>query len=237
MGRPFKLGVALTIGALMLAGGTYAFASSSARTIVVCVSHTSGTLYKARTCARHDRKLSWNKQGTRGSVGPRGAQGLQGPRGPQGLQGARGLSGNPGAPGAPAVIASTRLNIDTAEATTTSTSFVQVENLGHFTKHQSKSVLQVTYDTQMSAPSGDYCFLQLRVDGLNDQGGSSATVGTGSEATEIDGLAPATVFAVFTGVPAGTHTLSVWERSASGGACTENTGGWPRSAFVEESSP
>ena len=89
----------------------------------------------------------------------------------------------------------------------------------------------------MSAPAGDYCFVQLRVDGLNDEGGSSATTGTGSEAGEINGIgAPATVFAVFTGVPAGTHTLSVWERSSSGGNCTENTGGWPRSAFVEEGS-
>ena len=63
----------------LAAGGGYAFASSvSSNTITVCVSHAGGTLYKAKKCAKHDKKLTWNKQG------PQGIQGLKGDTGPQG---------------------------------------------------------------------------------------------------------------------------------------------------------
>jgi len=217
---------ALVLGtiALVIGAAGAAYAAAAARTITVCIHHSGGGLYKAHKCSKHDKQLSWNKQGP---AGPRGSTG------PQGIQGRQGI---PGSAGAPAVIARTRLDVANAEATTSSTSFTQVETLGQFTKQQSNTVLQITYDTEIGAPSGDYCFVQLRVDGLNDEQGSSTTQGTGSEAGEIDGNTTATVFAVFTGVPAGTHTLSVWERSASGGTCSENTGGWPRSAFVEEGS-
>ena len=228
MGRGSKPAAALAAAALTLAGGAYALASSSSGGVItVCVGHRSGTLYVAGKCAKHDHKLSWNKQGLPGPQGSAGRQGSTGLQGPQGTTGAA---------GAPAVTARTRLDVAVSQAMTTSTTFAQIETLGQFTKQQSNTVLRITYDTQMSAPAGDYCFVQLRVDGLNDQGGSNATTGTGSEAVEINGITATTVFAVFTGVPAGVHTLSVWERSASGGTCTENTGGWPRSAFVEEGS-
>jgi len=168
----------------------------------------------------------------------KGRTGPQGPAGPQGPQGATGATGATGAAGAPALIARTRLNTNNAQASTTSMTFTKVETLGQFTKKQSNTVLRIIYNTEIGAPSGDYCFVQLRVDDLNDAGSSSTggNTATGSEAGEYDGNTAATVFAVFTGFPAGTHTLSVWERSASGGTCTENTGGWARSAFVEEGS-
>jgi len=59
------------IAALVLAGGgAYALASAtSSHTITVCVQHSGGALYKAKKCAKHDAKLTWNKQGRRGPAG------------------------------------------------------------------------------------------------------------------------------------------------------------------------
>ena len=78
-----KSAAALAAVALLLAGGgTYALASSAASTITVCVKHKGGALYKAKKCAKHDGKLSWNKQGPAGNSGSQGPKGNTGPQGP-----------------------------------------------------------------------------------------------------------------------------------------------------------
>jgi len=64
---------------LLVVGGGYAIASGGA-TITVCVSHTTGALYRAGRCRKHDRKLSWNQMGRR-VCGARRASGAQGYRG------------------------------------------------------------------------------------------------------------------------------------------------------------
>jgi hypothetical protein len=75
-----KCAAALGAAALLVAGGgAYALASASGGTITVCVSHTDGTLYKATKCRKHDKKLSWNKQGLPGQQGPKGDTGAAGP--------------------------------------------------------------------------------------------------------------------------------------------------------------
>ena len=91
-----SVGGALGVAALLIAlAGTYALASSGGSTITVCVSHKGGTFYRARKCAKHDGKLSWNKPGPQGTQGKPGRQGTQGPQ------------GNPGSPGATNVIVRT----------------------------------------------------------------------------------------------------------------------------------
>jgi hypothetical protein len=81
------LGVA---GLLIVGGGGYALAASAGGgTITVCVTRSDGTLYKARKCAKHDHKLSWNAQGRQG---PQGPQGSLGPQGIHGIQGPPGIS-------------------------------------------------------------------------------------------------------------------------------------------------
>jgi hypothetical protein len=81
MGRLSKPAVAALAAAILMAGGgAYALASSAANsTITVCVNHKNHTLYKAKRCAKGDKKLSWSKQGP---IGPRGPQGVQGQTGP-----------------------------------------------------------------------------------------------------------------------------------------------------------
>jgi hypothetical protein len=90
---------AVAVLALIVAAAGGAYAASSQQTITVCVSHKSGTLYQARRCARHDSKLSWNRQGVPGAQGPQGAQGAQGAQGPQGVPGSPGAPGTAGTPG------------------------------------------------------------------------------------------------------------------------------------------
>jgi hypothetical protein len=67
----------VTALAIAAAGGAYA-ASSGGGAITVCVSHKGGTLYKAKKCKRHDKKLSWNKQGPAGKNGTNGTNGANG---------------------------------------------------------------------------------------------------------------------------------------------------------------
>jgi hypothetical protein len=68
---------------LAVGGGAYA-ASTGGGAISVCVHHAGGGLYHARSCARHDWKLSWNARGQRGPTGRTGPIGPIGPLGPQG---------------------------------------------------------------------------------------------------------------------------------------------------------
>lgn len=82
---------ALSIIAVVAAGGGYALASGSG-TITVCVSHKGGALYKASKCKKHDNKLSWNQKGPQGPTGATGAQGIRGIQGIQGIQGPQGPS-------------------------------------------------------------------------------------------------------------------------------------------------
>jgi hypothetical protein len=95
MGRVSRSVVLLGVAVLALTGGgAYALASSlSGGSINVCVSHSDGELYKAKTCAKNDTKLSWGKQGPRGATGVAGATGTQGATGPKGPAGTDGTPG------------------------------------------------------------------------------------------------------------------------------------------------
>jgi hypothetical protein len=89
---------AIAVGVIAVAaaaGGAYA-ATSKTTTINVCVRHSGGALYKAKKCAKHDKKLTWNQQGRIGPQGPKGSTGATGPQGPTGLQGTPGAQGAAG---------------------------------------------------------------------------------------------------------------------------------------------
>jgi hypothetical protein len=81
---------------LLLAGGGYAIATSTG-TITVCVRHSDGTLYKARTCKKHDKPLTWNIQGVPGKNGTNGTNGTNGSNGTNGTSGTNGTNGVNGA--------------------------------------------------------------------------------------------------------------------------------------------
>jgi hypothetical protein len=72
------------------AGGGFALATGSSNVIRACVHRHGGDVYVAKKCAKHDRKISWNR------TGPTGPQGQTGPKGDKGDMGNTGSQG-PGA--------------------------------------------------------------------------------------------------------------------------------------------
>lgn len=66
MRRLSRSAAVVGVATLLITGGSaYALAaSSSAGKITVCIRHAGGALYKAKKCARHDKKLTWNVTAT-----------------------------------------------------------------------------------------------------------------------------------------------------------------------------
>jgi hypothetical protein len=82
---------ALAVIALVaIASGVAVAASHGDGSITACVHKTSGGLYRAKHCAKHDTKLRWS------TTGPRGATAPEGPAGAKGDTGAQGPQGDPG---------------------------------------------------------------------------------------------------------------------------------------------
>lgn len=91
-------GIALGLVALVIAASGAAYAAAKGGgTITVCVHHQGGALYQAKRCAKHDKKLSWNKQGVQGAQGLQGPQGQAGKDGTNGTNGINGTNGTDGA--------------------------------------------------------------------------------------------------------------------------------------------
>ena len=89
-GRTMAIGV-LAAGLIAVAAGI-AYGAGVSSQISVCVHRNGGALYKAKKCAKHDSKLTWN------TVGPSGTRGLTGAAGGPGTSGFAGET--PGANGA-----------------------------------------------------------------------------------------------------------------------------------------
>ena len=81
-----QLVVAVLAGGL-LAGGGYALAASSTKTIHGCetkIGTTKHVLVVAKRCSRRQTSVSWNQRGPVGATGRTGATGPTGPMGPAG---------------------------------------------------------------------------------------------------------------------------------------------------------
>jgi hypothetical protein len=182
MGRLPKSAAALGAATLLLAGGgAYALASSGGGTITVCVKHTGGTLYTATKCAKHDKKLSWNKQGPPGATGAIGPQGPKGDMGPPGATGGTGPKGDVGPQGPGGTI----LTYDaTASASPTTTTV--------------GTTLGDTWSAQCSIPAAGQARLTVFVQTSDgsfraDVGSESDDNGTGSSTAVSDNLPAGTI--------------------------------------------
>lgn len=212
MGRLSRSAVLLVVAALVLTGGgAYALASSlSSRTITVCVTHKGGALYRAKSCKRHDKKLSWNKQGPAGATGATGATGPAGPPGPAvgSISGAWSDS-SAGLSGCDAVVLhSATLTLSRASAIYASASAAYSENGTNLRTGVLRFALYDSTGTTIVAASGQ----------------GFATVDTADQRGEVSigqVLMPGDVFyssGVYT-APAGQYTLKLLG-SASDGSCT-----------------
>jgi hypothetical protein len=139
-----------------------------------------------------------------------------------------------------AEVATPRRRIDYSESSDTTqvtSTYVQLRNLGSFSKASPTSTVLLTWNTHVDAVGepGTFCDFQLRIDGRPDVeregGGGRAVVyvPSGSNA----GSSPVTVSTLFTRVGGGNHTASVWVRGTAR-ECLENYGNFPRTIIVEE---
>lgn len=162
---------------------------------------------------------------------PAGAQGPAGPKGDKGDPGAT------GAAGIPATIKRTVLvqAVFAGDAAPSGT-FTQLASVGTFTKQAAANVIKVTWNGHaraLNATSG-FCDFQIRIDGAapDDNAGRAVTGGTNTFGT------PVGVTALFSGLAAGSHTVTVFDRGsvAAGGSCDINPGQFPETFLIEEQS-
>jgi hypothetical protein len=175
------------------------------------VRHKGGSLYKAKRCARHDKRLSWNAQGPQGAPGAPGAAGAPGPRG---------LQGQPGPSRGNFTVCSTDTTHSQADGagngqqqTRDCTTTVTVPTAGKLLAVGSGEVV-----TQYNACSGGEVLqlAELEIDGSPLQGQSQFNVG-GPNASRS--------FALSAGanVAAGAHTVTFEMTGASSGVCSAGT--------------
>jgi hypothetical protein len=69
--------VAAALAGALLAGGGYALAASSTKTIHACANKTTHVLTLQKRCARNATSVTWNQRGPQGKTGPSGPAGQE----------------------------------------------------------------------------------------------------------------------------------------------------------------
>jgi Collagen triple helix repeat (20 copies) len=177
-------------------------------------------------------------QGAKGDPGPQGAKGDPGPQGPK---------GDPGPQGPPGSIASTLVVYSGATTDSTPSSTVKrLRTIGTFTKANAASKIELLWNshgtpTLPSTSTLGVCNFHLRVDDAQspatdvcgtNTGCLGAVVGGGTSASRLE--VPFSTADIFTGLAAGTHTLSLWGRGGGVSSCMENPGNFTRTVVVKE---
>jgi hypothetical protein len=209
--------VACLIGAGLVVGLGYASIPDSNGVIHACYDK-AGTLRvidsPAQSCSAKETPLDWSQTG---------------PQGP---------------PGEPATVKRTRLHyseIDTFQPTTaTAGSYFLLRTVGSFSKDEASTSIKLTWVGHVWQIGEGQCNFQLRIDGANDVGGTGPGVDTTSGGAAVingeSGFSPVGVTTFFEGLSAGTHTVSIWVRTAgvSTPECLSNPGNYGQDVFVEE---
>lgn len=161
--------------------------------------------------------------GTQGPEGPAGQPGPVGPAGPQGLQGQQGPQGQS------AFARVGRFGFSGRHETTASTGgFVKALDLGSFTKERTGSTERVDVHGVGLDANAFFCIWQVRVDDAAEGSGSGVTLlhGPTNAASAMSGI--------FTSLPAGVHTVSIWVDQRGEGSCVINPGNFNYEVIVQE---
>ena len=118
-----------------------------------------------------------------------------------------------------------------------STTFTSLRTLGTFSKGSATTKVQVVWNGHVTGnvagPTDGYCTFQVRVDG----NASTATSYPGATIGGAVGQTPyliASTTDIFTGLAAGTHTLTLWDRGIRMTSCTDNPGDFDHWVIVTE---
>ena len=110
--------------------------------------------------------------------------------------------------------------------------FEKLRDVGDFTKVSGDTGVKLTWQSHVDMSAGVSCTWQIRVNDLNGVGGSAFT---GTQAvTNSSNREALSVVDIFSGLAAGTHTVSIWVRGAGSPTCRDNGGNFERSVLVEE---
>jgi hypothetical protein len=194
--------------------------SSDEQTAVIqaCRNSTNGllrVLEPGGTCRQGEDGLEWNVAGPQGPPGPPGPAGAEGKPGPAPLVKLTRIVWNNG-----------------AVAVTGSATPQQVDTAGSFVKERDDTRLRLTWEGSvlLRAPNFQTCHFFVKVDSTPSQVIARTSIIT--EQTKVD---PVTLVDYFDGVPAGTHTVTIWVVSPIGNPlCGSNASGFPETVFLEE---
>ena len=105
--------------------------------------------------------------------------------------------------------------------------------VGTFNKVAADTAIELTWNSHLTMVGTVVCDFQVRIDNTA-AGGTGLITGPSGRAVLQTSAAPASVTQYFAGLPAGSHTVSIWVRGVSATSCTENDGNYTRTVFVKE---
>lgn len=118
------------------------------------------------------------------------------------------------------LVRTTVLDVDCGTGVDYTTSFKKVADIGTFSKQLAGSTIEVTFngrtyvDTMVPGATG--AIFELRIDNNPTTNGRAGSTLRNAEAGNRAGV-PTTISGIFTGLTAGTHTVSMWIRGMYGG--------------------
>lgn len=115
-----------------------------------------------------------------------------------------------------------------------STTFTKIGNIGQFTVQDSASLVEVTHQGRLfiqNIVSATGVYFELRVDDQSPLPDSGLAM---IRSTEAGSYVPSTFSGYWQGLTAGTHTVSLWVRTANSGStgATMNPGGWASNDII-----
>src|SRR4051812_7334770 len=158
MTRPHRLGIVLSLVALLVLGGGMALAAlpGSGGVITGCYDARFGTgnlrvIDSSKQCLAGETRLTWNQQGPAGPAGPAGPTGPQGQQGIQGAPGEKGAQGDQGIPGEQGLPGEKGDRGEPGEAGTGVTSFDDLDGLPCRVGTPQEGLIQIEYsDTDVA---------------------------------------------------------------------------------------
>lgn len=115
-------------------------------------------------------------------------------------------------------LGATVLQVNCVGDVTYGTNYVKVGDLGVFTKQQAASTMELTFNGRLSATTitnSTGCTFELRVDNAASTLGWARAVVKAAEAGGVG--VQSSITGMFTGLAAGSHTVSMWVKSLQGG--------------------
>ena len=113
-----------------------------------------------------------------------------------------------------------------------SANFGEFRTLGTFVKENSATDIRLVWLSHAggSGQTNASCNFQPRIDGSPGSNGYGAVVNANDESV------PVTVVQTYSGLSAGSHTVTLWTRNTGtwGGTCFDNAGNYGRKVYIEE---